>query len=254
MRLLFNNGLLIQNVALFNFEPEALGSNLRAECPSFHKLHGFGSKAIALVDPLSRCAAIPLNGFQIAVIPFDTIIDNVSQNLMNRKLNDLKQERSKDLASEAEVALMEESRFKQAKAVRRVAMSMSHDQVWEMSAGSYLIDLVKIGNIPSDSLIHMAFLHEQNGIPVVALLHFGWIRSSTNRAAITRWAVHLTAITVSKYDTSVVWCVTKLPSDSFAVVPTSTGGILVLSQNCIHHVVGGSVKRKYMFIIVYCGF
>jgi len=204
---------LLKTRALFNFETNSLGSNLRADTPGHFRVHGYGDRAVAEVDPLQRCAAMHVNGFQIAVIPLN---------------NDEEEDEE------------EEMKTRLAKAVRRVAMDA--ENVWEMPSGCFLIDLPKIG-IPVSSVQHMTFLHDQNGLPVLAVLHQGTLRTNTGRLVAVRWTAQLTAITVSRQDVSVVWKVRRLPHDSLQVVACEDGSALVLSQNAIHHVVGGSVKR-----------
>lgn len=216
----------LRTVALYNFEGEALGSNLRADSPGNFRIHGYGGKAYAEVDPFKRCAVMYLNGFQIAVMPFQTL-----KLWMSAEKSDLQE----DMLAEEEATTV-----RLARAVRHVAIDA--DDVWEMPPGCFLIDLVRLG-IPCGSVLHMTFLQDQRGLPVLAILHAGPVRSGTGRLVVSRWTTQLTAITISKEDVSVVWNVKRLPHDALAVVPTSTGDALVLSQNAIHHIVGGSVKR-----------
>eukprot|EP00516_Mucochytrium_quahogii_P005542 CAMPEP_0203754058 /NCGR_PEP_ID=MMETSP0098-20131031/7718_1 /ASSEMBLY_ACC=CAM_ASM_000208 /TAXON_ID=96639 /ORGANISM=" , Strain NY0313808BC1" /LENGTH=1445 /DNA_ID=CAMNT_0050644909 /DNA_START=536 /DNA_END=4876 /DNA_ORIENTATION=- len=227
---------VLHTYALYNFETDALGSNLRAESPGQRRIYGYGAKAISVTDPLGRCAAMLVNGNNIAVLPLGRLWGEVVETDMNGLGREASEgERENKLEDE------EDLRVKLSRAVRRVALDT--EDVWEMPPGCYLIDLLRLG-IPSTSVLHMDFLHNQNGLPVLAILHSGMVRSSTGRLVVSRWNTHLTAITVSKHDVTVVWKVEKLPHDSMAVIPNDRGDAVVVSQNAIHHIVGGRVCRN----------
>jgi len=212
---------VLRNVALYNFEAEALGSNLRMESTGQAHINGYGGNAVIVGDP--RCASIMLGCNQIGVIPLNKLTEEVDED------------------EENVVADAEEMKSRLAKAVRRLALP-SND-VWEMTAGCFLIDLCKLG-VPQGSVLHSAFLKNQSGLPVLAILHNGLVRASAGRLVVTRWTCQLTAITISKHDVTVVWKVNKLPHDSFAVIPNDQGDVVVLSQNSVHLIAGGVIKRS----------
>jgi len=237
---------LLETRALFNFETEALGSNLRAESSGQYALYGYGARAICVLDPLARNAAMLVNGFQLAVMPLDRLSSEESDNATTAATSDdegktTKTNKANEMLREDQVADAEDRQIRLAKAVRRVAMAT--EDVYEMESGSFLIDLARLG-IPAASVQHMNYLHKQNGLPVLAILHVGPIRSGTGRVVSNRWTTHLTAITVSRQDVTIVWKVRKLPHDSFAVIPMASGEVIVLSQNAIHHIVAGSLRRS----------
>ena len=193
----------LRTLQLFNFEQDALGSDIRAEAFA-DNVAGFGCSSVGLVDPLARCAAVMLYGSHIGIIPLSRP-DELEEVEVERK---------------AEVA------------------PVDADIGYEMRPGCFLLSLEELGVDVGGCVRHVVFLEERHGSPVLAILHNTAVRTSAGRLVVARYTCAVSCVAVdvrNKSGSSPLFQVDGLPHDAHALAPTADGGFVVVSANAVIH-------------------
>ena len=205
----------LRTVSLFNFEENALGSDIRAERFG-KKTAGFGCDSIGLVDPLGRCAAVMLYGSHIGVVPLE-------ENDEIKEMVDMEEGMETEVEVEAEA---------QAEA------DGADDLAYEMQQGCFLVSLEELGVNVGGAVRHAVFLEGRQGSPVLAVLHNTAMRTTSGRMVTARYtcAVSYVALDLkNRAASTMLFQIDGLPHDAHSMMPTADGALVVVTGNAVLH-------------------